>query len=113
MRHIWDLMDAGRYDNRSNSDCPLTARVFFFIDPQSYLNKNADYIATLNSKARKGLTSSQYPNPPSSLHSVFLHVLYHVNKGRGKRGEALLTQEEFAKITTDNANRFFGFNLEL
>jgi TatD DNase family protein len=77
-----------------------------------YLNKNSDYIAKLNSKQRKGIGSSQYPNPPSSLQSVFLHVLFHLNKGREKRGEAPLSEEAFAKITTSNANHFFGFNLE-
>jgi TatD DNase family protein len=80
---------------------------------EAYLNKNADHVATLKSKTRKGLSSAQYPNPPSSLHSVFLHVLHHLNEGRGRRGEELLTRDEFARITTDNANRFFGFNLEV
>lgn len=79
---------------------------------QYYLNKNTDVIATLNSKQRKELSSSHYPNPPSSLQSVFLHVLYHLNQGREKRGEELLSEEEFATITTSNANRFFGFNLK-
>jgi TatD family hydrolase len=65
----------------------------------------------LNSKQRKKLSNSVYPNVPSSLHMVFDKVREHVNMGRVRRHEPELTRTELAQRTTKTANRFFGFGL--
>lgn len=77
-----------------------------------FLQYQSKAIASMNSKNRKRWTSSFYPNPPSSLKAVAGKVIHHINVGRHKRQEPLLTETEFAAITTNNANRFFGFRLE-
>lgn len=80
---------------------------------EAFLAHNAAGIATLNSKKRKRWTTSQYPNPPSSLTAVAHNVLYHINLGRARRSETELTMAEFALQTTRNANSFFGFDLNV
>jgi len=80
---------------------------------EAFCDKNADLMQSkLNSKKRKKLTSSQYPNAPSSLEKVLLKVLHHVNVGRSKRGEELLNEIELADHTSNNANHFFQFGLD-
>lgn len=79
---------------------------------ESYLAKNVEFVAALNAKKRKRLNSSQYPNPPSALRLVFNKVLHHINVGRALRGESLLSEAELVEITTQNADRFFGFGLK-
>ena len=81
---------------------------------RAFLDKNCDYVNSLNSKKRKRLTNSFYPNLPSSLPQVLDGVLEHINRGRCDRGEQpLLTRNELALITTHNANEFFRFGLDL
>ena len=77
-----------------------------------YLSKQTAAVEALNSKQRKRLSSSLYPNVPSSLPMVFEKVLEHVNVGRIRRQEFSMSSTELARITTANANRFFGFGLE-
>ena len=74
-----------------------------------YLEKHADYAASLNSKKRKRLQNSIYPNVPSSLSLVLDEVVKLINEGRTERGEAILERDNVARITTENAIRFFGF----
>ena len=74
-----------------------------------YLEKNAEYATSLNSKKRKRLQNAIYPNVPSSLPVVLEEVVKCLNEGRSKRGEDLLERDELAQITTENAIRFFGF----
>ena len=79
-----------------------------------YLEKQSEYVASLNSKKRKRLSSSIYPNVPSSLPMVLDQVVSCLNEGREERGQDLLEREEVARITTENAIRFFGFqNVQL
>jgi TatD DNase family protein len=72
-----------------------------------YVSKNADYVNALNSKKRKRLLSSTYPNVPSALPMVLDKVLEEINAGRSKRKEALLSRQELAEATTRNALLFF------
>lgn len=81
---------------------------------QLFLQKNNDIIqSTLNSKQRKKIMSSTYPNVPSSLVAILYQVLEHVNIGRQQRKEDLLTPHELATITSRNSNQFFNLGLEL
>jgi len=75
----------------------------------NYLAKNEEYVASLNSKKRKRLQNSIYPNVPSSLPIVLEKVVNLLNEGREKRGEEKLNRDDVARITTENAIRFFGF----
>lgn len=74
-----------------------------------YVEKHADYVASLNAKKRKRLVNSIYPNVPSSLPLVADKVLQVVNEGRRERSEPLWTADELANATTANAKHFFGF----
>jgi TatD DNase family protein len=74
-----------------------------------YVAKHVEYVDSLNSKKRKRLVNSIYPNLPSALPMVLDKVLEELNHGRSKRGEVLLTREELASCTTCNANSFFRF----
>jgi TatD DNase family protein len=76
---------------------------------QHYLTKNDEYAASLNSKKRKRLYNSVYPNVPSSLPIVLDQVVRLLNEGRMERGQEVLEREQVARITTQNAIRFFGF----
>jgi len=78
-----------------------------------YADKNQDFMDSLNSKKRKRLLSSIYPNVPSSLPMVLSKVLEHINVGREQRGETLLSEDELALHTSRNANDFFDFGLDL
>jgi TatD DNase family protein len=75
----------------------------------NYLEKQVDYVASLNSKKRKRLQNSIYPNVPSSLPIVLTEVVKLLNDGRAKRGEVMLKRDEVARMTTENAICFFGF----
>mmetsp|Transcript_14211 Transcript_14211/g.21002 ORF Transcript_14211/g.21002 Transcript_14211/m.21002 type:complete len:367 (+) Transcript_14211:104-1204(+) len=79
----------------------------------AWLEKQSDYLASLNGKKRKKLINNQYPNVPSSLPLVLDHVWTALNNGRQNRGMELLTKEELARATTLNAINFFGFNQEI
>jgi TatD DNase family protein len=74
-----------------------------------YLQKNAAYVEALNSKTKKRLRNSVYPNVPSSLVQVMDKVLACINMGRAQRGEDLLMREDLARQTSQNANQLFGF----
>lgn len=78
-----------------------------------YAAKNDEYIQSLNSKKRKRLLNSIYPNVPSSLPIVLGKILEEINVGRTRRGEVLLTREQLALQTSRNADQFFGFDLAL
>lgn len=78
----------------------------------SFLDHNSETIqATLTSKKRRKLASSQYPNVPSALYAVFDKVLYHLNLGRSMRGEAALSELFFARQTSRNSDEFFRLGL--
>lgn len=79
----------------------------------SYVAKNEEYVSSLNSKKKKRLLNSIYPNLPSSLPYVLREVLKHLNFGREERGEPTLTEDELALQTSRNANAFFAFGLDL
>ena len=78
-----------------------------------YAAKNDEYIQSLNSKKRKRLLNSIYPNVPSSLPIVLGKLLEEINVGHTRRGEVLLTREQLALQTSRNADQFFGFDLAL
>lgn len=70
---------------------------------QLYLDHNEEYAASLNSKKRKRLANSVYPNVPSSLPAVLEKVVecYRLN-------DPNVSTEEVAERTTQNARQFFG-----
>lgn len=75
-----------------------------------YCSKHEASIAGLNSKKRKRLISTTYPNLPSSLPCVLSKVVELLNQGRSQRNEPHLTEEDVANATTENACKFFGFS---
>ena len=68
-----------------------------------YLQTNHDYVMTLNSKKRKRLQQSIYPNVPSALPMVLNKVTECLQKR-----DPTLTKEKVAEATTANARKFFG-----
>ena len=78
-----------------------------------YAAKHAEYVESLNSKRKKRLLNSMYPNVPSSLPMVVDKVLDEINAGRAERKEDLLTRDALAEATTRNAIAFFGIQLPL
>jgi len=77
---------------------------------QWYLQHHATAIAdNLTSKKRKRLTSSTYPNVPSSLGQVLDLTCDILNHNHEKEGRSLVTRAELAHMTTRNAKAFFGF----
>jgi TatD DNase family protein len=75
----------------------------------NYLTKQSDFLSSLNAKKRKRIQNSIFPNVPSSLPLVLDEVVKCLNEGRAKRNQVLLERDEVARITTENAIRFFGF----
>ena len=57
---------------------------------QNYLTKHDEYAASLNSKRRKRLQNSIYPNVPSSLPIVLDQVVKLLNEGRMERGRRVV-----------------------
>ena len=70
---------------------------------QLYLESNQIYVASLNSKKRKRLQQSIYPNVPTSLPMVLSKVTECLQKK-----DSALTKDKVAEITTENARKFFG-----
>jgi TatD DNase family protein len=70
---------------------------------QLYLESNQEFVASLNSKKRKRLLQSIYPNVPSSLPMVLTKVTEYLQKK-----DPTLTKEKIAEATTSNARKFFG-----
>ena len=70
---------------------------------QLYLDHNQEYVSSLNSKKRKRLQQSIYPNVPSSLPMVLSKVTECLQKH-----DSTLTREKVAEMTTANARTFFG-----
>lgn len=70
---------------------------------QLYLEYNREYATSLNSKKRKRLQQSIYPNVPSSLPMVLAKVTECLQKR-----DPSLNQEKVAEATTANARKFFG-----
>jgi len=64
---------------------------------------------SLNSKKRKRLLKSIYPNVPSALLKVFECVVTCINEGRIERGELPLTMEQVAQKLLQNSQDFFRF----
>jgi TatD DNase family protein len=71
-----------------------------------YLEHNSEFVASLNSKKRKRLQQSIYPNVPSSLPMVLQKVTECLQKN-----DASLTLEAVAEATTINAQSFFGLSV--
>ncbi len=72
-----------------------------------YLEKHPESLAELNSKSRKRLTNTFYPNVPSSLTLVLDRVVETL-----QQRSDFVSRDEVAWQTSKNANRFFQFNLE-
>jgi len=77
----------------------------------SYFEAEGEAFSSLSSKKRKKLLKTTYPNVPSSLPLVLRAVTEHLNKGRTKRGETLLSEDDVATASFNNAVRFFGFRV--
>ena len=73
---------------------------------QLYLEHNKEYAESLNSKRRKRLSQSIYPNVPSSLPMVLRKVTECLQEY-----DSSLTLEAVADATTKNAQSFFGLTL--
>jgi TatD DNase family protein len=71
---------------------------------QLYIEHNKEYVEGLNSKKRKRLKQSIYPNVPSSLVGVLDKVVMCLNEN-----DSTITRDQVAKQTTENARRLFGF----
>mmetsp|Transcript_7973 Transcript_7973/g.13189 ORF Transcript_7973/g.13189 Transcript_7973/m.13189 type:complete len:99 (-) Transcript_7973:6-302(-) len=76
---------------------------------ERWLEKQGEFVESLNSKKRKRLQKGLYPNVPSSLPMVLDHVVECLNTGRNARGEEAFSREHVAEAMTNNAVRFFGF----
>jgi TatD DNase family protein len=76
---------------------------------EGWLQKQNEFVDSLNSKKRKKLQKGTYPNVPSSLPMVLDHVVNCLNSGRKARGEEEFTREHVGVETTKNAIQFFGF----
>jgi len=63
---------------------------------------------TWKAKKKKSLRKGMYPNVPGALDKVLEGVWEEINAGRRERGEEEVSLEELARITTENAVRFFG-----
>jgi TatD DNase family protein len=70
---------------------------------QLYLDHNQEFVSSLNSKKRKRLQQSIYPNVPSSLPMVLSKVTECLQKH-----DSTLTREKVAEVTTENSRIFFG-----
>ena len=75
-------------------------------------------LSQFNSKQRKRIQKSIYPNVPTSLPQVLQATLDLLNQGRMARKEEeeeepLLTYEQLATITTQNAKQFFNLDLDI
>lgn len=70
---------------------------------QNYATYNEAYVSTLNSKKRKRLLQSMYPNVPSSLPFVLDKVVECLQDHQPS-----LTGEQVAEYTTNNARKFFN-----
>jgi TatD DNase family protein len=70
---------------------------------QLYLEHNKEYVDSLNSKKRKRLQQSTYPNVPSSLVAVLDEVVKCLQEN-----DSTITRDQVAKQTTENARNFFG-----
>mmetsp|Transcript_7385 Transcript_7385/g.16745 ORF Transcript_7385/g.16745 Transcript_7385/m.16745 type:complete len:400 (+) Transcript_7385:49-1248(+) len=77
----------------------------------SFFDAEGDAFTSLSGKRRKRL-KSMYPNLPSSLPLVLQTVCDELNYGREARGEAKLSVQELAQVTTENAMNFFGLELD-
>ena len=64
---------------------------------------------SLNSKKRKRLLKSIYPNVPSALPKVFECVVTCINEGRLERGETPVIMEQVAQKLLQNSQQFFNF----
>ena len=69
-----------------------------------YIQHNTEYVNSLNSKKRKRLQQSIYPNVPSSLLAVLDQVVKFLQESN-----SAVTRDQVAKQTTANARAFFGF----
>mmetsp|Transcript_7655 Transcript_7655/g.11244 ORF Transcript_7655/g.11244 Transcript_7655/m.11244 type:complete len:394 (-) Transcript_7655:831-2012(-) len=77
----------------------------------SYFEAEGEAFSSLSSKKRKKLLKTTYPNVPSSLPLVLRAVTEHLNKGRTNRGESMLSEDDVATASFNNAVRFFGFKV--
>ena len=86
---------------------------------QLYVDKYADtFVASLNSKKKKRLVNSTYPNVPSALPLVLDKVVECLNEQVGTDDSScsehpVWTKEQVAEATTRNAAKFFGFDVQV
>jgi TatD DNase family protein len=71
---------------------------------QLYMEFNGEYVSSLNSKKRKRLQQSIYPNVPSSLPLVLDKVAECL-----LQYDSTLSREQIAQSCTENSKKFFGF----
>ena len=76
----------------------------------TFFAHQGEAFSSLPGKKRKKLIKGQYPNVPSSLPLVLEGLVRALNDGKKSRGELILSIEEVAAATTNNAIEFFGFN---
>ena len=72
-----------------------------------YLGYNEEYVSSLNSKKKKRLQQSIYPNVPSSLPQVLSAVTICL-----KVHDPSISRDQVAKTTTENSKSLFGFSTE-
>lgn len=75
----------------------------------SFLSKQSVHVDGLNSKRRKRLVNSIYPNVPSSLPFILDNIVELINEGKSNRGVQLVSREELARCTSEAAASFFKF----
>lgn len=75
----------------------------------AFFDAEGDAFSSLSAKKRKKL-KSHYPNVPSALPMVLETVQKEINAGREERGDELLSIDQLARITRDNACSFFGLD---
>lgn len=71
-----------------------------------YLEKHSEVLTELNSKKRKRLTNTFYPNVPSSLSLVLDRIVETLQEKN-----LSITRDQVAWQTTKNANHFFQFKI--
>ena len=76
----------------------------------TFFAHQGEAFSLLPGKKRKKLIKGQYPHVPSYLPQILEGLVRALNDGKKSRGDQILSVEEVAAATTNNAIEFFGFN---